>query len=127
MEGDRGAPGSALGVQCAMSCLQSPECAGLAAALSIVVQCTLVVVITRLRQFPQLECLRGPSRAVSLVLEPIQGGFLCGHLHSPSRAVSLVLKCLYGPSEAVSLVLAFMARTGRFPWSALHVLPRSIA
>ena len=67
--GTGGATGSAIGVQCAMSCLQSPEFAGLAAALLIVVQCTLAVVITRLRRFPQLECLHGPSRAVSLVLE----------------------------------------------------------
>ena len=84
-KGTGGATGSALGVQCAMSCSQSPECAGLAAALSIVTQCTLVVVITRLRRFPQLECLRGPSRAVSLVPESgfvFITHFLCqGSLH----------------------------------------------
>ena len=91
-KGAGGATGSALGVRCAMSCLQSPECAGLTAALSIVMQCTLVVVITHLRRFPQLECLRGPSRAVTLVLEPIRGGFLGARLHGPSRAVSLVLE-----------------------------------
>ena len=53
MEGAGGDTDSALGVQCAMGCLKLPECAGLATALSEVVQCMLVVVITRLRWFPQ--------------------------------------------------------------------------
>ena len=67
--------------------------------------------------FLELECLYGPSEVVSSA----------ARLHGPSTAVSLVLKCLCSPSEAVSLVLAFMTRTGQFPWGALHVLPHGTA
>ena len=53
VEGAGGATGSTFGVQCETGCLQSPKCGGLAAALSDVLQCMLVVLITRLRWFPQ--------------------------------------------------------------------------